>query len=141
MLSSGGSSASELPDSDSVFGINSGADSDAGIDSALKAEVRESPCDLHVASLDPNAYSYKDAEANSVSKPILVSESIPMSKPILIPEPIPEPILIPELILIPEPNPIPKPILESIPETDTGPTIWNRFQKTSELAGITRDQG
>ena len=33
MSNSGGSSESDLPDSDCVFGINSRADSDAGIDS------------------------------------------------------------------------------------------------------------
>ena len=68
-------------------------------------------------------------------------ESIP--NPDSIPVPIPEPILeltsepIPELtpepILIPEPIPIPEPLPESIPgsisETDSEPTIGNRFQK------------
>ena len=65
--------------------------------------------------------------------PILISESIPMSESILIPESVPEPIPIP-LIMIPEPIP------ESIPETDFGPAIRNRFQKTSELAGIDSDE-
>ena len=31
-------------------------------------------------------------------------------------------------------------IPESIPETDSGPTIRNRFQKTAELAGIDSDK-
>ena len=50
VLTSGGSSESDLPDSDSVFGINSGADSysgvDSGVDSILDSgakSVRESP--------------------------------------------------------------------------------------------------
>ena len=53
---------------------------------------------------------------------------IPISKPILISEPIP----IPELK--------PEPILEPIAETDSGPTIRNRVQKTSELARIDSDE-
>ena len=99
-----------------------------------------------VASLHPNAYSYEDAETDSVSKPILISESIPMSEPILISEPI----SIPELTPIPEPNPeqipvpVPEPISEPIPElipvADSGPTIRNRFQKTSEQVGIDSDE-
>ena len=54
-----------------------------------------------------------------------MSKPTPISKPIMILEPIPEMILIAE--------PIPEPILEPIPETDFWPTIWNRFQETSEL--------
>ena len=47
------------------------------------------PCGYQcVASLDPNVYSYADAETNSVSKPILIPA--PMSIPEPIPEPIPE---------------------------------------------------
>ena len=80
------------------------------------------------ASLDPNAYSYADAETDSVSKPILISEPIPMPVPILIPEPFPISI------------PITEPIPESISETDSGPTIRNQFLKTSELAGINSDE-
>ena len=43
---SGGSSESDLPDSDSLFGINSGAnfdaeiDSDSGVDSGADSEIR-----------------------------------------------------------------------------------------------------
>ena len=60
--------------------------------------------------MDPNAYSYEDTETDSVSKLIIL---------ILEPITMPEPILIPELI----------------PQTDSGPAIRNRFQKTSELTG------
>lgn len=61
-----------------------------------------------------------------------------MPKPIRISEPVP----IPKLISIPEqiPEPTSEPISESIPETDLGPTIRNRFEKTSSLAGIDFDQ-
>ena len=50
----------------------------------------------------------------------------------------PEPVskLIPETI----PEPIPESIPESTSETDSGPTVRNRFQKTSELAGIDSDE-
>ena len=94
----------------------------------------------YVASLDPIAYFYGDAKTDSVSKsiPILFPETKPEPISILklILEPILEPIPIPEPIL----EPIPEPIPESIPETDSGPTIRNRFQKSSELAGIYSDE-
>ena len=41
---------------------------------------------------------------------------------------------------MPVPIPIPEAILESIPETDFGPIIWNRFQNTTELAGNDSDE-
>ena len=68
-------------------------------------------------------------------KLIPIQEPIPILELILIPEPIPVPITEPILI----PGHIPESILESIPETDAGPTIRNRFQKSSELAGIDSD--
>ena len=57
-------------------------------------------------------------------------------------ESIPEPIPMLESISIPEsiPEPIPELVAEPIPENDSGPTIRNRFQKTSELAGIDSDE-
>ena len=93
-------------------------------------------------------------EPNPMLESILISESIPKPIPELMTEPIPEftpeltPILelipIPKSILNPEPIPdpilIPEPILESISKTDSGLTILNRFQKTSELAGIDSDE-
>ena len=60
--------------------------------------------------------------------PIYSTEPIPIPDPISNPNPIPKPILIPEQI--------PKPIPEPIAETDSGPTIRNRFQKISELTRI-----
>ena len=57
-------------------------------------------------------------------KQILILEPISIPEPTLIREPIPEPIL----------------IREAIPENDSGPTVRNRFQKTSELAGIDSDE-
>ena len=69
-----------------------------------------------------------------IPKPTPISKSIPISKP----NPIPEPILISKPI--PQAIMIPKPILESIPETDSGPTIQNRFQKTLNRAGIDSDE-
>ena len=54
--------------------------------------------------------------------------------------PIPTPILISDQIPKPlKPIKIPEPILVSILETNFGPTIWNHFQKTSELARIDSD--
>ena len=73
--------------------------------------------------------------SESILIPVSVPEPIPIPL-IMIPEPIP----IPEPISILEPIPIPEPIPESIPETDFGSAIRNRFQKTSDLAGIDSDE-
>ena len=64
----------------------------------------------------------------------MIPEPIPMPEPSLgtVPVPTPEPIL--ELIL----DPIL--ILEPIPETNSEPTIRNRFEKTYELARIDSEQ-
>ena len=71
---------------------------------------------------------------------IPIPESIPEPIQEPIPEPIPEltPKPIPESILQPIPESVPEsiPIPKQIPETDSGPTIRNRFQKSVKLAGI-----
>uniref|UniRef100_A0A182UW49 Uncharacterized protein n=1 Tax=Anopheles merus TaxID=30066 RepID=A0A182UW49_ANOME len=63
-----------------------------------------------------------DAETDSVSNPILISEPNLVPERMSISELIAEPILMPEPVSISEPipipEPIPEPILESIPETD-----------------------
>ena len=76
---------------------------------------------MSINTLDPNAYSYGDAETDSEF------EADRNSEPILIPEPISIPELFPEPIL--EPIPIPK----TTSETDSGPTIWNRFRRKLHL--------
>ena len=55
-----------------------------------------------IALCDKTLTTHQDAENDSVSKQILISESIPMSESIMILESIPEPIPIPKLILIPD---------------------------------------
>ena len=67
-----------------------------------------------------------------------MSISNPIPEPISIPNPEPIPNPNPELITIPEQ--IPEPIPASIAETDSGPTIRDRFQKTSSLAEIDSDK-
>ena len=47
---------------------------------------------------------------------------------------------IPKPLPISEPIPIPESIPESIPETDSGAKMRNRFQKPSEVAGIDSEE-
>ena len=74
----------------------------------------------------------------SISEPILIPEPIPEPTSEAIQEPIPQ--LIPKLLPIPEPIPILETYSESASDSGansySGPTIWNRFQKTLKLAGI-----
>ena len=97
---SGGTSKSDPPDSDSVFGINSGAD--------YNAEVHS----------DSGVYFGDDFAAISLVFPL--SESTPESESTWESQfaPVTESGLTPQMGLIPEP----------IPEIDYGPTIQNRFQ-------------
>ena len=64
--------------------------------------------------------SYGDVYAKWTQTPILME--------------MPKPTPITELI------PIPRPISNQIPETDSGPTVRNRFQKTAELPGTDFDE-